>query len=123
MENDILKEALADILKKSTAGIEKGVNFLNAELPEAAEQILKWHMWESILINVFLFIMFLIFYILGYKLYKIGVKGDETYYVYSLVSIIFGFVILLFAIFQLTWLKILIAPKLYLIEYAAELLK
>jgi len=134
MENNILKEALANILKKATVGIEKGVDFLNAEIPEVAEQILKWHMWESILINSIFLIIAVLVYIFAYTLYKIGVDRNKVvkdgvishgadWYLASFAFIIVASIILLSVILNLTWLKILIAPKLYLIEYAAELLK
>jgi len=49
---DLLKQALAQILNKATSGIEKSVDFLNAQLPEVIEQLLLWKMWESLVHNL-----------------------------------------------------------------------
>jgi len=124
MENNILEKALVDILQKATAGVEKGVDFLHAEIPVVIEQLLMWHMWSSIITNLIWLTICIILYIVVYKFYKRGnLKNDIDYYLGGSAICIVTTIILLCVIFNTTWLQILIAPKVYLIEYAAGLSK
>lgn len=129
--NDDLQKALAEILKKTTQGVEAGVGFLQRELPDVVQQILIWHGVNSA-----------IFFVLGlailaycpWKSKKLWDKGTEVEnankhacvdgYIYGVLTCWFLSAVGLVIVFtNLTWLQILIAPKLYLIEYAASLVK
>lgn len=45
--NESLQQALAGILNKTMAGVEAGVNFLSAELPDVIHQLLLWKIVSS----------------------------------------------------------------------------
>lgn len=145
--NEQLQNALALILQKAVTGVEEGVSFLSAELPDVAHQLLMWNMVHSILLSVLGVLVFIpSYYIFKYlnrvssearKAYLDGEEwtryvsgGKLTSFEYDIkVSIapravvISSTTILSCFLLNLTWLKILIAPKLYLIEYATTLVK
>ena len=139
--NDVLKQAVAKIIEKSLQGIDTATSFLSAQLPDVIHQLLMWKAVSSFIIwctSIFLIISTLIlakaiknaeenldtkksvFWLdKGYS------KGDVTFIgfmsiVYCIVADIIG---LAMFICNWTWLKIWIAPKIYLIEYAASLVK
>jgi hypothetical protein len=45
--NEQLQQALAAILNKTMAGVEAGVSFLGAELPDVIQQLLVWKLAEA----------------------------------------------------------------------------
>lgn len=119
-----MKETLNEILQRMMATVDKGIDFLSAELPEVVMQLLLWHgvyslVWFSLGLGV-MGICARLFY----KLWGNPNDWDDEGHTIlmgflGIFSIIGGIV----AICNLTWLKILIAPKLYLLEYAASLVK
>jgi hypothetical protein len=126
-----LEQALAEILTKSMQGIEKGVDFLSAQLPDVIEQLLLWKMWESIIGNLTLWIfaffvpLILLLSNVSKALSTLSEERFDKHVLFSLISgiwILFGSLVLT-KNSDLEWLQILIAPKIYLIEYAAQLIK
>lgn len=121
--NDELQKALAEILNKTLKGVDAGVSFLQQELPEVIQQLLIWHAVESALLCLSLL---LISALCTWVAKKIWVGGKKEGLDGEWFAIIPGFISVAFATFAInttTWLKILIAPKLYLVEYAASLIK
>jgi hypothetical protein len=130
-----LEKALTDILTKATAGVEKGIDFLNAELPKVVEQLLLWKMWESLLYCIFSVGLIIVLCFIPFAIYKNLKKFKflewdfEIQIVVSTIGGTCGFIGLIFAcikafsMFNVVWLQIWLAPKIYLIEYAASLLK
>lgn len=122
-QNDVLKQAVVDILKTATESITTGVDFLSAQLPEVIHQLLMWKMIESLIG----FIVGIGLLIGGLLFVKRAVarecNGDLMLSMLSyLVFFLFcGIIVPNFA--NLNWLQIMVAPKLYLIEYTAELIK
>jgi len=128
---DPLKQALAEILTKATSGIEKGIDFLSAELPDVIEQLLLWKMWESLVGNILLWLFaFIIPAMLVFGNFKEGTRNfQRTEPRAPGIKLIIGALWLLFGLIpvstanDLVWLQIWLAPKIYLIEYAAQLIK
>jgi len=125
VENKILEQALVDMLNKVTAGVEKGVDFLSAELPDVINQLLMWKMTESLFYTVVGVVSSILIYPLVKTAYKRFVRDCETDFAVGMISSFATFPLFIIAIetINLTWLQILIAPKIYLIEYASQLLK
>jgi hypothetical protein len=132
-----IQNTLEQALIKSIEGIQKTgtelVDALYQQAPEVVEQLLLWHGIES-LIHCIAAILFLVLPFIHYRvashLYqKLGVKDwrDESgFWIPTVVSgvVVFSFVISGFFIFMnLKWLKIWLAPKVYLLEYLADLVK
>lgn len=117
-----LEQALASILQKTVNAVEAGVSFLSDQLPDVIQQLLIWHAVKS---GVWFVITLICTIVLGRWLYK-TLKSPDCWDDYGPLPILFGgAVVFLFVITfkNLDWLQILVAPKLYLIEYAAELYK
>jgi len=128
--NDQLQTALAEMINKSTTGIEKASGFLQAEIPDVVRQLLLWHGIQD-------FICFCTGLVLlagwGYCLRRFVIKNwavikekdDNEGFLITMLALICGVVLVIpFAfIFPLTWLKIWIAPKVWLLDYAASLVK
>lgn len=130
---DTLSKALAEIITKTTTGIDKSINFLSGQIPDVVHQALVWN-----------FTYYLILFLLG-----VGVLGLMIYYNTkqakwlirewrkkdsdffdspdSMVSMwnmlqVFPLMFVCFT-WNLQWLKIWLAPKIWLIEYASKLIK
>jgi len=116
---DKLENALTEILNKTVDGVESSISFLSDELPELINQILMWYAVESF-----------IWFMLGVcmvaiptakrKSIKEWFTGDTDIEIKAFSCIgwfIYCLATILFLSLNHIWLKILIAPKLFLIEY------
>ena len=131
--NEQLQNALSGLLTKTMEGVETASTFLVAELPDVVYQLLLWYGVRSIVETV-LAISCVLFYIkLEKKLYPfIKGKCDKSYD--SDFAFYFGYLgmgsipraILLAVAYKhmsLDWLQIWIAPKIWLLEDSATLIK
>jgi hypothetical protein len=126
-----LDEALATLIEKSVSGIDKASEFLVGEIPDVVYQLLLWHGVSS-------FIQFLIgvvlFTFIVWKWWFDGAMArlyqkekEETGDGFG--TMLFGnscigvALIPPLALINTEWLQIWIAPKVWLLEYAAQLVK
>lgn len=137
-----LDEALARLIDATLNGIDATTTFLAAEIPDVVQQLLIWKMTESLLYFV-LGVSLILSPWVTYKLWGgVGAPGaptkGATRYEVTLTHDEYGrwhdaavFLLLPsamviaagFVVGDLDWLKILLAPKIYLLEYAKELIK
>ncbi|HEY2454127.1 MAG TPA: hypothetical protein VGI71_16170 [Scandinavium sp.] len=120
--NDQANKILVELLKKATDGIDAAVSFSKAQIPDVVHQLLVWNAVSSLLIQVMLLagITACVFSMV----YAWKHANDVDFCM--AITLILGFVtavqiLILFQYFD--WLKIWLAPKLYLLEYAASLVK
>ncbi|EJD6500649.1 hypothetical protein M0L11_RS16370 [Providencia rettgeri] len=135
-----VSKALTDLLEKASNGIDSTVAFSHANLPEVIHQLLAWKMTMGVIWSVVgvVLIALAIFmptwakraksngaiwtYHDGEKKYNINsTMYDFSRTIFPALILFFGAVIAIDGFSM--WLKILLAPKLYLIEYAASLIK
>lgn len=148
--NEQANKILVDLLQKASNGIDAAVSFSQAQIPDVIHQLLVWKFVSSLVSTVLILATLPFackFIIKMMKRESDGVIGNDGYswerektkYKPTLVwekngdispvSMLFGVAVFLYSIFvfvgvaDMTWLKIWIAPKLYLIEYAASLVK
>ncbi len=137
--NEQLQEAVASLMDKSIVAMEAGAGFLSEEIPEVINQLLLWHMvsslFQSILaILILISIGFILKHQIKYWFEDIEVEKhsrtikikrfDEGYGLLALLNLFLLIpVIHAIVIVNFTWLQIWIAPKIFLIEYAAKLVK
>lgn len=140
--NEQLQQALTAILNKTMSGVDAGVNFLSAEIPDVIHQLLLWKMVYSLVIFIGGVLLLLITVVFVYKqTCKVEVEGNVNWKKYKanlsfdtdgdvhpgIIAVIaggcFGAGFGIAGMTDLTWLQIWIAPKIYLIEYAASLAK
>ena len=148
--NEQANKILAELLQKAADGIDAAVSFSQAQIPDVIHQLLVWKFTKSLVITLIILATIPVavkFVRAMLKREPDGVFDNEGYswdrgnpkYKPTLIwqrdgnmnplTIIFAagcvfYVVIAFGlIIDLTWLKIWLAPKLYLIEYAASLVK
>lgn len=125
--NDQAQKVLIDLLQKAVTGIDSAVAFSQAQIPDVVNQLLTWNAASSAMIQVASIICISITIILLFKMQSIIDDCEQ-----NVADLFIGLFMLMLAIsgvlfvmfwFNFDWLKIWLAPKLYLIEYAATLVK
>ncbi len=124
--NEQAQQALANLLSMAVDGLNGAVEFSKAQLPEVVEQLLMWHMVESLIwFSVGLLVMIVTIWG-NFKVHKAVKDGDMDDMAYAIIVPVSLFTFsggFIATTASLDWLKIMIAPKLYLLEYAAQLVK
>ena len=116
-----LDGALQDLITKTVAAAETAGGFVATEAPIVVEQLLAWNYTISMIWFCLAIIVVVFGTIVGYVLEKTCNEEGVTVFLFAICSIV-GFFICCTGN-GLTWLQIAIAPKLYLLEYAADLIK
>ncbi len=111
---DQTEQVLATLLERAVQGIEEAVAFSQAQIPDVVEQLLVWEMVHSAILMC-IGIVILVF---SSAAFFRSSEYDGGMKIASISLMALGFFM---AISSLDWLQILIAPKLYLLEYAAKL--
>lgn len=130
--NDTLQNELARALSEAITSFTTVKEFVLTELPDVIVQLLWWAGIESFLTMIFAVVLF-------YACYKAPIlyiswcKKEDTeaeildvileHPELSLCVFLIFPLVWAICLFNITWLQILIAPKLYLIEYAAKLVR
>lgn len=119
--NEQAQKVLTDLLQRAVTGVDKAVEFSQAQIPDVIHQLLVWNAVSSILIQVFLLILCICIVLVIRWTWK---EDDENL---MFATMILGVILLLtftvFIFYNFDWLKIWLAPKLYLLEYTASLVK
>ena len=126
--NERLNEILISSIEKLDGAVDKGVEFAAEQAPDLIQQLLLWHGVKSALgftLSVLVLIACVVLYRMGWVRIegesdstRAGVRGGGGFFACVVSLICIGGVVN-----NIDWLMILIAPKLYLLEYAAELVK
>lgn len=140
--NEQLESAVVKILERAISGIDSSVEFMQAELPDVIEQLLSWYMVKGIMTvaeGVFFVIPLIVLIRLYSKQDIKGAQSDSFWVDYSSYSenkmgagvAVSGIFLVIFAAMGVCHafdgireiFKIWIAPKIWLMEYAASLVK
>lgn len=130
--NEQLQNALAELLGKTIDGIDSGVAFMQSELPDVIQQLLTWYAVKSAAYMIFAIAISVLWvkaeFYLNRKIRDDSgeiIDIDSYFIVYLVGGSIFRVVLFVVTLvmFNITWLQIWIAPKIWLIEYAANLAK
>ena len=132
-----IQNTLENALISSIEGIKKTgtelVDALYQQAPEVINQLLLWDGVESFvmfLTSLLLLCMPFIYYklaVAAYKKFDVAKLHDES--PYWIPTCVIGFFVMLtsaltsITLMNLKWLKIWLAPKVYLLEYLATLMK
>lgn len=116
--NDELQTTLNDALVSVIESTASAKEFILAETPEVIEQLLMWEVLSSLVWFFAWIVVASVFVFYTVRAFRNAWDFDGIMFLTiasacSLIGIASS----------LTWLKIMIAPKLYLLEYAAELVK
>lgn len=121
--NEEVTNKANEVLLKMLEGIDKGSDFAIDKAPEVVQQLLMWTLCSQV--GIIILTTILIF--ISYKVFLKATKMDDydemigPMFVISGVVAIVNTVFLLVTLFKGVWLKALVAPDLFLLEYAAKL--
>lgn len=129
-----LEQTVIDLINKSVSAVEKGADWLSGQIPDVAEQFLRYKLYESIFLTVVFFSFFVLVTVVSplvfRKLYLSAKKRnsftDPDNFVFPSILIAgFGniFAIPGTILYLKDIIKLLIAPKVYLIEWASSLVR
>ena len=129
--NDQLQKVLADIITRVTSGADAAIQFGKEQIPEVLKQLLIWNFTFSFLIwfsATAIIIGYVVWMLTKFRWWqanksKTTVSQDNTYGLITSLGGIATFIMIFVFWCNLDWLKIWVAPKLYLLEYAASLIK
>ncbi len=129
MKEEVMDQLLP-LVEKFKESVLSGIDIAQVQVPIVLEQLLKWKFVESILACVLFGVGIVVFTMALKKAFEANEKDDENRTVVRCVtSVVVGVTLLFCGIGGLVtgtfirWLQILVAPKLYLLEYATQLLK
>ncbi|WDB84022.1 hypothetical protein [Escherichia albertii] len=141
---------LIELLQKASNGIDAAVSFSQAQIPDVVHQLLLWNMVDSLIKTLIAILTIpLVFWFMKkqYQKVEIGIfdnegwlwekgkpkykptmiwesNGEISFLILPLAAVFVLWVSFIIAVVtNMTWLKIWLAPKLYLVEYAASLVK
>ena len=143
--NEQMQQALTKVIEKANSGVDASIDFLSDQLPDVVHQLLTWGLLSSI-VSCFVCVVIAISCVFAIKKTlksiesaKKSKKTNWAYFVYShsddgtletgsVLAFIFsataiGVSTMIFIANTFESLKILFAPKIWLIEYAATLAK
>ena len=116
-----LDQILISTIQKATDATGKAIDFASDQAPDVINQLLTYKLWENISVAVFCFII-LFAYVKGFK--KVKEYDEDAIPPYLAVGCLVMIVPLLLGLSSIIEaIQIAIAPKLFLIEYAAGLIK
>jgi len=122
MKEELMKQ-VAGLVEFTKEGIVKGVEVIQREAPEIVTEILRW----ELTVNIISFVVGVLLMIITFKFYKKGklIKDNETDSLacYCLTGTIGSFSQTFLWLGLFNMLKILIAPRLYLINYFTKLVR
>lgn len=147
-----LNDALVTIIQKTQGAVESGVSFLSEQIPDVIQQLLMWKFYEAVVWSIFGLLLFVVgvvlvskgtYHVLQYnKWYEVWrnnsgdlekeaklkyLEQEPKAIVYCITGVIMGIAGIVgfcrFMINGMEALQIYIAPKVWLIEYAASLAK
>jgi len=124
-----LDTKLLEMLNQTTDLLQDGATFATAQIPDVIEQLLSWYLvYNFIKFMLGIFIIIAQIYGSYYWVFKIEPKIKAAHrYIATIFGVgiggLFLFLLNITILLNLTWLKIWIAPKLFLIEYTASLIK
>lgn len=140
--NEQMQSALVEIIQKASSGIDASVSFLSSEIPDVISQLLLWNITASsvgMVLSAIFIAMSVSMVIWMMKLYGRGRDTGKPNWVHDgekysplrerviPVSIVLFISLLVspvvFVANLMEVLKIWLAPKIWLIEYAASLAK
>ena len=128
------EQVLLDMLNKAAEIGSAAVD----EIPLVVQELLTWHFYNNLILWIVGVLFTVLWVTFAVKLWQDGSKltGNEhrpkqikrdlwdNEGVWLIISVVFGSVISsVWLLNQTTWLQILVAPRLYLLESAAQLIK
>lgn len=126
MDTNTLEQTANEALKKLIQASTDAVHWTAEQLPEVIEQLLMWKLAESIATNLVSLLTVVVGSLFigwcGKKIKQTPEGGEWGGYIFPIAFALIAMGILVHIFTDIVWLQIWIAPKVYLIEYAAKIL-
>ena len=125
MNEELLKQ-LIPIAEVTKEGILKGVEIAQQQVPELINQILVWCFIKSLfsfIIGVCCLVSLIWLFRLAPKWWKEANYNPTFKTIFSIMWGIIGTIGGIIGITDWIWIKILVAPKLFLVDYLTNLIK
>jgi uncharacterized membrane protein HdeD (DUF308 family) len=126
---DIGKQALIEVINRTLKGVDTTVNFLSQQIPDVIHQLLLYKAVSSFLMCLVAIALCIIHVSVTRVVYKIETKqkSSDAFVSIGIVGMLCGVFVWGIALrllcLNMDWLQIWLAPKVYLLEYAANLYK
>ena len=144
--NEQLQQTINEILTRSIEAFNQGADWMAGQIPDVVEQLLLWKFTISLVAFMAALLVLVFSSVILPKILsdieknaveaynnkepwtRFGIYGQLTSNAFDArigngwIPYALSGISILFILFNLTWLKIWIAPKLYLLEYAAQLI-
>lgn len=130
---DTANQALQQMLTMAVNGLQGAVDFSKAQIPDVIHQMLMWNILNSVLAQVVSVVILVITTFLFCKLIKSGKNRESMFsecggltFMGGAVGFVLLALILLFLfnfLDSFDWVEIIVAPKYYLLQQAAHLIK
>jgi len=121
----VIEQAVALLIEKSISAVESATTFLKAEIPDVVHQLLLYNLVKSVTLVAMILILQIVCGCIAYKCEKRYLQSrgyrDGFYWFLYIVLLICTLPFLVLNILES--LQIWLAPKVWLIEYAASLFK
>ena len=118
--NEKLQEVLAELITLTT----QGKDFVLEQAPDVITQLLAWNFTISLLWFCAGVILILSALAVSRMVYMGNARDSDGDQVYAIVCCVFATCLgITSVIHNLSWLQIVIAPKVYLLDYASGLIK
>ena len=130
--NEALQNELVEVLKLGKNSVLQAADIIKEQAPELVSQILVWEFVKSFL-GFLIFLALLASFVFfskrevkkieendGYEFFDAPFPNAVPMIITGLVTL-FSFMVI--SVESLAWLQILIAPKLFLVEYITDLIK
>ncbi|CAH9015585.1 putative TMhelix containing protein [Vibrio phage 466E53-1] len=133
--NEQLQGAVAQILERAISGIDSSIDFMQAELPDVIEQLLLWYAVSNVIYTLLgLFILYASYWFikkpkptednwLWYWIEREGRHGLTAECVFGIFTLFPGICGFILSTNIMKSIQIWVAPKIWLMEYAANLVK
>lgn len=122
MDED-LQKTLSELVNKGNNGIDAASGFLTDELPDFISQLLIWHCVRAIIICMLFMIAQLVIVYIGARAARECKKTEGKMFANGVAYVASSILLIPVTVNFLVALKIWIAPKVWVIEYVAELAK
>ena len=120
---DSANQALEQLLNVAVSGIQGAVNFSKAQIPDVIHQMLVWNAVTSLITQVMCLVVLTTILRFIYKFIKSNDFDGKAVVLGILLGSMPVVPVLIFFFNNSDWLQIWLAPKYYILQQAASLIK
>ena len=120
---DTANQALQQMLTMAVNGLQGAVDFSKTQIPDVVHQMLMWNAVSSAIVQAVCLFIVVVYVIVAYKFCDSEDFDSDAILITLMVGLFTVGVPLTIAALNFDWLQILVAPKYYILQQAAHLVK